>query len=197
MRHFFIDEDQRVTWKDIGEKRDIELRARRAGAQVTSLQLDSQFRCSGSDGYLAWLDDTLQIHPTANTSWIRPHFDFRVFDSPEEAGQLIEKLNVLNNRARMVAGYCWDSGSPHEIRRRLDVVIPEHGFGMQWNLTEDGSLWIMAPESVKQVGCIHTCQGLEVDYIGVIVGPDVSRSRTVSSLTLPEKRSRQDKSLHG
>ena len=63
---FFIDEDQRVTWKDIGEKADIERRAKRAGAKVTHLQLASQFRCSGSDGYLAWLDDTLGIRETAN-----------------------------------------------------------------------------------------------------------------------------------
>jgi DUF2075 family protein len=122
-------------------------------------------------------------------------FDFRVFDSPAELRKLIDDLNVINNRARMVAGYCWDWNSRRDPQA-LDVVIPEHGFGMQWNLTEDGSLWIMAPESVKQVGCIHTCQGLEVDYIGVIVGPDfVVRNGLV--VTLPEKRSRQDKSLHG
>jgi hypothetical protein len=192
---FFIDEDQRVTWKDIGEKRDIELRARRAGARVTSLQLDSQFRCSGSDGYLAWLDDTLQIRPTANTELDIASFDFRVFDSPVELRRLIEELNVLNNRARMVAGYCWDWNSRRDPQAQ-DVVIPEYGFGMQWNLTEDGSLWIVAPESVKQIGCIHTCQGLEVDYIGVIVGPDVV-VRDGVVVTLPEMRSRQDKSLHG
>ncbi len=192
---FFIDEDQRVTWKDIGERRDIELRARRAGARVTSLQLESQFRCSGSDGYLAWLDDTLQIRPTANTELDIASFDFRVFDSPAELRRLIEELNVLNNRARMVAGYCWDWNSRRDPQAH-DVVIPEYGFGMQWNLTEDGSLWIVAPESVKQIGCIHTCQGLEVDYIGVIVGPDlVVRDGVV--VTLPEMRSRQDKSLHG
>lgn len=192
---FFIDEDQRVTWKDVGEKRDIALRAKRAGAQVTSLQLDSQFRCSGSDGYLAWLDDMLQIHPTANTELDTNSFDFRVFDSPEELRKVIEQLNVANNKARMVAGYCWDWKSRREPQA-LDVVIPAHGFGMQWNLTDDGSLWIMAPDSVKQIGCIHTCQGLEVDYIGVIVGPDmIVRDGTV--LTLPENRSRQDKSLHG
>lgn len=192
---FFIDEDQRVTWKDVGEKRDIELRAKRAGAQVTTLQLDSQFRCSGSDGYLAWLDDILQIHPTANTELDRNSFDFRVFDSPEELRKVIGKLNVANNKARMVAGYCWDWKSRREPQA-LDVVIPEHEFGMQWNLTDDGSLWIMAPDSVKQIGCIHTCQGLEVDYIGVIVGPDMTvRDGTV--LTVPENRSRQDKSLHG
>jgi hypothetical protein len=50
---FFIDEDQRVTWKDIGKKGEIEAWAQRMGADVTHLKLESQFRCSGSDGYLA------------------------------------------------------------------------------------------------------------------------------------------------
>ena len=67
---------------------------------------------------------------------------------------------------------------------------------MQWNLTKDGGLWMVAPESVNEIGCIHTCQGLEVDYIGVVVGPDlVVRDGTVQ--TRPDKRSRHDKSLSG
>ena len=67
---------------------------------------------------------------------------------------------------------------------------------MQWNLAQDGGLWIMAPESVKQIGCIHTCQGLEVDYIGVIVGPDlIVRNGKVQ--TRPEGRSKQDQSIKG
>jgi DUF2075 family protein len=65
---------------------------------------------------------------------------------------------------------------------------------MQWNLTQDGGLWILAPDSVKQIGCIHTCQGLEAAYIGVIVGPDlVVRNGKVK--TLPAMRSRQDQTL--
>lgn len=193
---FFIDEDQRVTWKDIGEKADIERRAKRAGAKVTHLKLESQFRCNGSDGYLAWLDDTLAIRPTANTTLdTRTDFDFRVFDSPEELRKVIEQRNRASNKARMVAGYCWDWKSKKDSNA-VDVVIPEHGFGMQWNLTQDGGLWIMAPDSVKQIGCIHTCQGLEVDYIGVIVGPDlVVRNGMVK--TQPLLRSRQDQSIRG
>ena len=61
---FFLDEDQRVTWKDIGEREQIIRKAAKAGAQVTTLPpLASQFRCNGSDGYLAWLDNTLGIRP--------------------------------------------------------------------------------------------------------------------------------------
>lgn len=163
---------------------------------MTHLKLESQFRCNGSDGYLAWLDDTLAIRQTANTTLDpKTEFDFRVFDSPEELRKVIEQRNRASNKARMVAGYCWDWKSKKDPKA-VDVVIPEHGFGMQWNLTQDGGLWLMAPDSVKQIGCIHTCQGLEVDYIGVIVGPDlVVRNGKVK--TQPLMRSRQDQSIKG
>ena len=192
---FFIDEDQRVTWKDVGEKHDLERRAKLAGAKVTHLQLASQFRCSGSDGYLSWLDDILGIRETANRDLNTADFDFQVFDSPERLRRVIEAKNKLNNKARMVAGYCWDWKSKRDSRA-VDVEIPEYGFGMQWNLTQDGGLWILAQDSVKQIGCILTCQGLEVDYIGVIVGPDLL-VRNEMVVTVPEKRSRQDQSIKG
>jgi len=192
---FFIDEDQRVTWKDIGQKSEIEGWAQRASAAVTHLQLESQFRCSGSDGYLAWLDQVLGIRDTANPVLESDEFDFRVLDSPTEVRRLIEEKNRDTNRARLVAGYCWDWKSKREPKA-LDVVIPEHGFAMQWNLAQDGGLWITAEGSVEQIGCIHTCQGLEVDYIGVIVGPDLI-FRDGAIVTRPEKRSRHDQSIKG
>jgi DUF2075 family protein len=192
---FFIDEDQRVAWKDVGETAEIARRARKAGAVVTQLALASQFRCSGSDGYLSWLDNTLGIRETANPDLDVGDFDFRVFDSPEVLRKEIVERNRLNNKARMVAGYCWNWNSKKDSRAQ-DVIIKEHNFAMQWNLTKDGGLWIMAPESVKEIGCIHTCQGLEVDYIGVIVGPDLLvRNGRVE--TNPEARSPQDQSIKG
>jgi uncharacterized protein len=192
---FFIDEDQRVTWKDIGRKSEIEAWARQAGATVTHLKLESQFRCAGSDGYLAWLDQVLGIRDTANPVLEADEFDFRVFDSPAEVRRLIEEKNRTANRARMVAGYCWDWRSKKDPKA-FDIVIPEHDFAMQWNLAQDGGLWITAERSVEQIGCIHTCQGLEVDYIGVVVGPDLI-ARHDEIVTRPEKRSRQDQSIKG
>ena len=192
---FFIDEDQRVTWKDIGRKSEIEAWAQKSGAAVTHLKLASQFRCSGSDGYLAWLDQVLGIRDTANPTLDADEFDFRVFDSPNEVRRLIEEKNRTNNRARMVAGYCWDWKSKKQPAA-FDVVIPEENFAMQWNLAQDGGLWITAERSVEQIGCIHTCQGLEVDYIGVIVGPDLV-ARGGEIVTHPERRSRQDQSIKG
>ncbi len=192
---FFIDEDQRVTWKDIGRTSEIEAWARQAGAAVTHLKLESQFRCAGSDGYLAWLDQVLGIRDTANPVLDAEEFDFRVLASPTEVRRLIEEKNRTANRARMVAGYCWDWKSKKDPDA-FDVVIPDHDFSMQWNLAQDGGLWITAERSVEQIGCIHTCQGLEVDYIGVIVGPDLI-TRDGEIVTRPERRSRQDQSIKG
>jgi uncharacterized protein len=67
---------------------------------------------------------------------------------------------------------------------------------MQWNLAEDEGLWITAKDSVRQIGCIHTCQGLEVDYIGVVIGPDLI-ARGGELRTVPKKRSKQDHSIRG
>ena len=168
---FFIDEDQRVTWHDIGTKEEIEKWANALGSNVQNLKLESQFRCNGSDGYLSWLDNTLQIKETANTTLEGIKYDFKVMDSPNELRDIIFENNKVNNKARLVAGYCWDWVSKKN-KAIKDITIPEHRFAMQWNLASDGNVWIIAPESVNEVGCIHTCQGLEVDYIGVIVGED-------------------------
>lgn len=192
---FFVDESQKVTWDDVGDKDTIRRWAKDLGATVDEMTLASQFRCSGSDGYLAWLDHTLDIRETANDHLDVAEFDFRVVDSPAELRQLIRDKNSERNRARMVAGYCWQWPSKKDPAA-YDIVMPEYGFQARWNLTKDGGLWMVSPDSVEEVGCIHTCQGLEVDYIGVIVGSDlVVRDGRV--ITHPEKRASSDRSIQG
>lgn len=192
---FFADDDQIVTLSDIGRAEELERWAHAAGAEVTRLELASQFRCAGSDGYIAWLDNFLGIRESANTDFDRGSFDFRIVDSPVELHNLIREKNKLNNKARVVAGYCWDWNSRKDPDA-WDIEIPEYGYKAQWNLDKDGSLWIIAPDSVEQVGCIHTCQGLELDYVGVIIGPDL-RWVDGKPTVFPESRSRMDRSVRG
>lgn len=192
---FFIDEDQKVTWHDIGKKEEIELWANKIGAKVQNLKLESQFRCNGSDGYLSWLDNILCIEDTANTTLEGIDYDFKVVDSPNELRDIIFEKNKAANKARLVAGYCWDWVSKKD-KSLNDIVIPEHNFGMKWNLASDGNVWIISPKSVNEVGCIHTCQGLEVDYVGVIVGDDLV-IRNGEVITNPSKRAKTDASLKG
>jgi DUF2075 family protein len=192
---FFIDEDQKVTWHDIGESGEIERWANKIGANVYKLKLESQFRCNGSDGYLSWLDNTLQIRETANLSLEDIKYDFKVIDSPNELKDIIFEKNKTNNKARLVAGYCWNwSGKKNKDLK--DITIPEYDFAMKWNLASDGNIWIISPDSVNEIGCIHTCQGLEVDYVGVIIGPDLI-VRDGKIITDPSKRAKTDASLKG
>lgn len=192
---FFLDEDQRIHLSDIGTSKEIKKWASRAGAEVYETNLSSQFRCNGSDGYLAWLDHTLQIRDTANPVLDKEQYDFRIFNSPNKLREAIIEKNKINNKARMVAGYCWKWNSKKN-KELYDVVIPEHDFQMRWNLTDDGSLWIIKPESVNEIGCIHTCQGLEMDYVGVIVGPDLI-VRDGQVLTEPGARDKDDYTVRG
>lgn len=192
---FFIDEDQRVTLKDIGTKGEIKKWARLEGAEIYELELQSQFRCNGADGYLAWLDHVLQIRETANTTLEGIDYDFKIFSSPVELRDAIIEKNRINNKARMVAGYCWPWNSRKKANM-YDVVIPEYDFQMRWNLDKDGSLWIISPESINEIGCIHTCQGLEVDYVGVIIGPDLLY-QDGKVLTNPAARDKHDSTVKG
>ncbi|WP_235840252.1 DNA/RNA helicase domain-containing protein [Citrifermentans pelophilum] len=190
---FFIDENQKVTLKDIGDKESIRNWAENLGAEVVEVSLESQFRCNGSNGYLAWLDNILQVRPTANDTLDTRDYDYRIVNSPTELHDLIKAKNKKSNKARMVAGYCWDWISKKNPLLK-DIVVGE--YKATWNLETDGQAWIIKPDSVSEVGCIHTCQGLEVDYIGVIVGSDLV-VRDGNVLTQPSERSRMDKSVHG
>ena len=192
---FFVDDDQRVTLLDIGHTEELRRRAREFDADVTELELSSQFRCSGSDGYLAWLDHTLDIRETANPSLDTSEFDFRIFNNPADLHALIELKNRANNRSRVVAGYCWNWPSKKDPQA-WDIELSEFDYQRRWNLGKDGSLWIVTPGSVEQVGCIHTCQGLELDYVGVIIGPDLAYrdGQVVPDAT---KRASSDQSVKG
>jgi DUF2075 family protein len=100
-----------------------------------------------------------------------------------------------NNRARLVAGYCWNWSSKKNLDLN-DIVLPEHSYAARWNLAAEGNTWIISPTGVEEVGCVHTCQGLEVDTIGVIIGPDLV-FRDGQLQTNPTARARSDKSLTG
>ncbi len=192
---FFVDDDQRVTLLDIGHAEELRRHARELGAEVTELELSSQFRCNGSDGYLAWLDHTLDIRETANPTLDTAEYDFRVFDNPADLHALVELKNRANNQSRVVAGYCWKWRSKKDAQA-WDIELPQFDYRRRWNLDKDGSLWIVTPGSVEQVGCIHTCQGLELDYVGVIIGPDLvyRDGRIVTDAT---KRASSDQSVKG
>lgn len=192
---FFIDESQRVTLSDIGSIEEIKKWAALAGAEVTQMELVSQFRCNGSDGYLAWLDDVLGIRETANWAINEIDYDIQIIDSPEEVRKMIVNKNKeTKNRARMLAGYCWNWIKEGQNDTNVpDIVIGD--FRMSWNL-KNSTTYAIDETSVNEIGCIHTSQGLEFDYVGVIIGEDM-RYENDEVVTDYSKRASTDQSLKG
>lgn len=175
---FFIDDNQAVRPEDIGSVDEIRKIANLHNAKVCELELEAQFRCSGAEGYINWLDDALQIKSTANyDGWDKKSFDFKIFDNPNDLRIAIKNKNSSGEVSRVLAGYAWEwtsltDGNPDgEVS---DVVIPEYGFSMPWNSRKVGTTWAIDDRGIDQVGCIHTSQGLEFDYVGVIIGEDLA-----------------------
>ena len=191
---FFIDESQRVTLADIGTVKEIKKWAEELDSEVSEMELLSQFRCNGSDGYLAWLDDVLEIRDTANFDMADVDYDIRIVDSPNEVRDLIIERNKAHNQSRILAGYCWAWQKAGQNDTNVhDIKIGD--FEMSWNLGNT-STFAIDEDSVNEIGCIHTSQGLEFDYAGVIIGDDM-RYEDGHIVTDFTKRASTDQSLKG
>lgn len=107
-------------------------------------------------------------------------YDFRVFDNVAAMRAEIFAQDAKHGLARMVAGYAWDWTSKKDPTA-FDMTLD--GVGLQWNRTAKD--WINSPTSLHEVGSIHTTQGYDLNYVGVIIGPDL-RATAQGFVTQPE-----------
>ena len=195
---FFIDEDQVVTTKDIGSVEEIKKQAAICGSKIfynEETKLVSQFRCNGSDGYLAFIDDILEIRRTANYDGFDDDYELRIYDDPCKMREDLRDKNRINNKSRMVAGYCYEWKTKNSNDLSVFDIELENDFRARWNFSTT-TTWAIDADSFDQVGCIHTSQGLEFDYVGVIIGKDLLYEDG-HVVTDPSKRAKSDQSLKG
>ena len=162
--------------------------------EVCSIELKTQFRCNGSDNFLDWIDNVIyndEVSVMANGVSFGDEYLFEVVDSPHELEQKIRALNCPDDNprqiARLVAGWCWEWSTTLQDNGDLmhDVVIGD--WSMPWETNNrqarkpfrdkyapTANLWASHPKGINQVGCIFSAQGFEVDYVGVIMGPDIT-----------------------
>lgn len=180
---FFIDDLQVVRPKEIGSASYIRKYAEKFNCKIFEHELDIQFRCSGSDAFVNWVDNTFGIQKTANILWTKEEgFDFKIFKNPEELEAAIKSKVNEGYTGRMTAGFCWKWSPPNsEGCLENDVVI--ENYKRPWNAKSDGHLspgipkshfWATDPNGINQIGCIYTAQGFEFDYVGVIFGKDLT-----------------------
>jgi uncharacterized protein len=192
---FFLDETQRVQWNDSGSEERIREAAKKFKANVHApFTLTAQFRCGGSDGYLNWLDDVLQVRPSGNfDNWADEQYEFRVFDDAKQMYAALKAKNAAN-KARLIAGYSWEWPTKGRQRHGHVKHVQADGLSLPWNFM--GENWATSKDGIDQVGCVHTCQGVEFDWLGVLIGPDLAYQggKVVGD---PAKRAKTDSSLKG
>ena len=187
---YFIDEMQIVRPNEVGSIELIRGAAARAGVakdDIAEFELLTQFRCSGSDAYLQWLDNLLGIRPSEF-----PRFDermeLRIFDSP---AAMMDEVRARNrerkNSARIAAGFCWRWSKPRADGTLVnDVVIGD--FQMPWERKDTFWKWATDDSGMEQVGTVYTAQGFEYDYMAVIFGNDLVFDKdTQSWKAVPER----------
>lgn len=172
---FFIDSKQRIHIDDYGTIDRIKFFANELGVDVYYGKLNAQFRCGGAEKFIDWVEAFLQYENTdiekVDMSFLKD-YDVQVFDNPNDLKKKIIEKNTIQNKSRILAGYCWNWISKADPKGdKYDIDIPEYKFKMKWNF--NNTIWAIDKNSVEQVGCIHTSQGLEFDYIGVLIGKDL------------------------
>jgi DUF2075 family protein len=172
---FLIDENQVIRPDETCKISLIKETAKKFGineSEIAEFELKTQFRCSGSDVYLDWIDNVLGIRKVK-----KPHFDkkmeFRIFETPQEMMEEIRKRNKeKKNSARITAGFCWPWSDPNPDGTLVkDVKIGD--FEMPWENKKEFWKFATDDSGMEQVGTVYTVQGFDFDYIGVIFGNDL------------------------
>jgi hypothetical protein len=180
---FFIDDLQVVRPGEVGSTQLIRESAAKRGIEVRDFKLEAQFRSNGSDSFIQWIDNTLELDRTPQVLWsMDDEFDFRIVGNVRELERLIRTRGGEGSTARLVAGFCWPWSDPDDAGQ-LGPDVRVGDWSMPWNAKADArrlgpgipksDFWASDPAGIEQVGCVYTAQGFEFDYVGVIVGPDL------------------------
>lgn len=181
---FFIDDRQVVRPGEVGSVEYIKQSSEDMGISTHEFELETQFRCAGSDKFINWVNNTLGIENNADILFnTKEDFEFKIYETPLDLEKAISEKSLEGYSARLTAGFCWDWSKSLTEDRQLykDVQIGE--YKRPWNARPDmtglpkdipkASLWAYDPNGINQIGCIYTAQGFEFDYVGVIWGKDL------------------------
>lgn len=198
---FFIDDNQAVTKDDYATIEIINKLAKECRSQVVmgpELELTGQYRVQGGAEYIEFIKSFLTINNTDLLYNLDNSYNFKVFDDPNDMFDEIKKLDTesrkkqalksgkfefdidnFNGHSRVVAGYTYEWVSDPTHRDGInDVIIEKVNFAKKWNMRYGSGLkaysWADDPLSIDEIGCIHTCQGIDLDYCGVIIGKDIT-----------------------
>ena len=171
-----------------------------------NLQLTSQLRCLGGDDYIKYIHEVLEyegfltdidrsitesaVLKESGTIWTAPHGNFkdytlRFYDDVDEMMNEINRLNKRYDLCCAVAGYAWEWITKKEPKNtaKRDIDI---GKGYIWNRTYTD--WINSDRLPYEIGCIHTVQGYDLNYVGVIFGSEIYYDKTKKRIEVDKSK---------
>jgi DUF2075 family protein len=181
----FLDDNQGVRANEIGSVDYLEAHAKRLGADFVVVDLNTQFRCSGSQSYLDWVDNRLAFDADRSTAWLEHGgYDFRIVPDPAYLQVALQDFSEKKNKCRIIAGFCWrwsepraDGSLPHDLQspkfKGWTAPWIEKGDRYAKPLDSRYFRWATDDAHASEVGSIYSVQGFEFDYVGVIFGDDL------------------------
>jgi len=160
---FFYDPNQSIKPADVRSDDFAALNAKK-------YKLSSQMRVEAGEEYIKFIEDVFDLKNPKQT--VFPKYDFKIFDDAEEMINLIKEKNTKHKLARVVAGYAWPWHTRPGNVTNKDHDIEIGDLKLIWNSTSRD--WVNSPNAINEVGCIHTVQGYDLNYTGVIIGPELS-----------------------
>jgi DUF2075 family protein/predicted GIY-YIG superfamily endonuclease len=163
---YFYDPKQSIKPSDVNPEKFNKIKG---SSNSETVQLYSQFRSKGGNGYAKFVDDLLdQKIEDAKYKYSSKNYDVLLFDNFKDFVSELRSKNIQHQLSRFVAGYGWQWISKND-KSKYDIVID--GLKFQWN--HDNIEFISKDVNAEQIGCIHTTQGYDLNYVGLIFGPEI------------------------
>lgn len=173
---FFYDENQSIKPSDANAADFARLKA----SHSTQVQtLTSQFRVRAGQPYVKFIDDLLNVRLQKGMKFRKSNYEFKVFDSIEDMVRAVREKNDQLGLSRLIAGYSWPWVSKSEPSK-FDIEID--GVQLRWNRTN--SDWINTTGAETEVGCIHTTQGYDLNYTGIIFGNEIRYDKASQKIVI-------------
>jgi len=146
-------------------------------------------RSNGGNDYISFVDDLLNIKRKNKPFYSPDNYNILVFDSMKDMYEQLSIKEEKHGLCRLISGYSWPwlSDPKKKPKPDLDAIdIAIDGVKFQWNKTDKD--WINSENSFSQVGCIHTTQGYDLNYTGVIFGEEISFNKITQQIEIDKSK---------
>ncbi len=187
-RVLVYDKNQSIKESDLTEKQFFDGISK---SSVLEKKLSTQMRCLGGEEYTDYLDRIFEV--TQKEKEEIENYDFRIFDDAAKMIDIIRGLDKKYGLCRNAAGYSWEWKSKPYIKNGYDYImkngladIDMDGHAYVWNMTNKE--FILSENAVNEIGCIHTLQGYDLNYVGVIFGREIDYDPIKRKIVIDRKK---------